>query len=398
MKTSTSTNHATPTLVCLAGLLCDQRMWQNVAEQMSTQAHVSIMSFAGFDDLTAMAEHVLASVEGNFALAGHSMGGRVALEIYRLAPLRVTHLALLNTGVHPKSDKEIPGRMRLIEAAKTEGMSALANQWLIPMMSSNGLRNVALMEDLTRMVESYAVEDFEKQIHALIHRPNAQALLSQIRVPTLLLSGSEDTWSPVSQHQAIQQHIAGSELVVVEGAGHMAPAEAPDQVAKALMHWLGKQEHSAVNSQTTDQAMQTMLIEWQCQKLVTRSINLLDKADWQALANCYTEDGVLYRPSAPTVKVEGRAAILDSFVSRPAKETCHALTNVETTVIDEANAVVTSRVVLFSANQKVQSIENMLQANADVYVGRFVDKLKNIDGEWRIAQRQGSIELNYKNA
>ncbi|MGO2235025.1 MAG: alpha/beta fold hydrolase [Marinomonas sp.] len=201
---------------------------------------MEIISFAGFDDLTDMARSVLSSIEGDFALAGHSMGGRVALEIYRLAPQRVTRLALLNTGVHPKSDKEIPGRMRLIEAAKTSGTSILVTQWLIPMMSPKGLNNANLMADLTKMVESYSVEDFEKQIHALINRPDAEVLLSQISVPTLLLSGSQDTWSPVAQHQAIQQHIIGSELVVIDDAGHMAPAEDPENVAAALHSWLKK--------------------------------------------------------------------------------------------------------------------------------------------------------------
>lgn len=229
-----------PKLVCLAGLLCDQRMWQKVAAQLENDADIEIISFAGFDDLTDMARSVLSSIEGDFALAGHSMGGRVALEIYRLAPQRVTRLALLNTGVHPKSDKEIPGRMRLIEAAKTSGTSILVTQWLIPMMSPKGLNNANLMADLTKMVESYSVEDFEKQIHALINRPDAEVLLSQISVPTLLLSGSQDTWSPVAQHQDIQKHIIGSELVVIDDAGHMAPAEDPENVAAALHSWLKK--------------------------------------------------------------------------------------------------------------------------------------------------------------
>jgi pimeloyl-ACP methyl ester carboxylesterase len=229
-----------PKLVCLAGLLCDQRMWQNVASQLEKDANVEIMSFAGFDDLTEMARFVLSSVEGDFALAGHSMGGRVALEIYRLAPQRVTHLALLNTGVHPKSDKEIPGRIRLIDLAKQHGMALLANEWLVPMMSPKGLENRSLMESLEKMVMAYSVEDFEKQIQALINRPDAEGQLANISVPTLLLSGTQDTWSPVAQHQVIQQKITGSELVVIDDAGHMAPVEQPENVAAALHSWLQK--------------------------------------------------------------------------------------------------------------------------------------------------------------
>lgn len=229
-----------PKLVCLAGLLCDQRMWQNVAAQLEKDADVEIISFAGFDDLTDMARFVLSSVEGDFALAGHSMGGRVALEIYRLAPQRVTRLALLNTGVHPKSEKEIPGRMRLINAAKLHGMAILADEWLVPMMSPKGLENRSLMAALEQMVMGYSVEDFEKQIQALINRPDAEGQLANISVPTLLLSGTQDTWSPVTQHQVIQQKITGSELVVIDDAGHMAPVEQPENVAAALHSWLQK--------------------------------------------------------------------------------------------------------------------------------------------------------------
>ncbi|RDL43758.1 alpha/beta hydrolase [Marinomonas piezotolerans] len=227
-------------LVCLTGLLCDELVWQGVAERLETIADVNIISFAGFDDLTLMAQHVLEKVQGDFALAGHSMGARVALEVYRLAPERVTHLALLNTGVHPKSEKEVPGRIRLLELAKEQGTEALAVDWLRPMMSPKGLKNSALMADLERMVSAYSVDQFVGQINALMNRPNAQAILTTITVPTLLLSGTEDSWSPAAQHQTMQEAIMGSELVVVEGAGHMAPVEDPDNVAAAMQAWLEK--------------------------------------------------------------------------------------------------------------------------------------------------------------
>ncbi|WP_425640796.1 alpha/beta fold hydrolase [Marinomonas gallaica] len=229
---------AKPTLVCLTGLLCDQRVWQPVASLLESEVSVQIISFSGFDNITQMARHVLASVEGTFALAGHSMGGRVALEVYRLAPERITHLALMNTGVHPKSEKELPGRLRLLELAKQEGTSVLSKEWLAPMMSPKGLANTALMHDLGNMVCRYSVEAFEKQLRALIDRPDAESILPSIVVPTLLLSGTEDHWSPVSQHQTIQEHLASSKLVVIEEAGHMAPIESPQAVAEAMMVWL----------------------------------------------------------------------------------------------------------------------------------------------------------------
>jgi pimeloyl-ACP methyl ester carboxylesterase len=84
------------------------------------------------------------------------------------------------------------------------------------------------------MVEGQTPESFAAQIQALLHRPDAEPLLPTIRVPTLLLSGAEDKWSPVSQHAHMQRMIRGSILVEVADAGHMAPIEQPDAVANAL--------------------------------------------------------------------------------------------------------------------------------------------------------------------
>ncbi len=141
--------------------------------------------------------------------------------------------------------------------------------------------------------------------------------------------------------------------------------------------------------------LESMFIEWQCLKLVKRTVNLLDERRWEELANCYTEDAVLYRPSAPKVKIVGRKAILESFTERPSKETCHILSNMEVQLQSLFAARVVSRVVLFSGDQKASDLETAVTAKESVFIGRFIDDLKYVDGEWRIAKRQGSIELNY---
>lgn len=142
--------------------------------------------------------------------------------------------------------------------------------------------------------------------------------------------------------------------------------------------------------------LENTIIEWQCQKLVIHSVNLLDQCRWQELSECYTEDAELYRPSAPLEKIEGRDAILASFNARPEKETCHALSNIEVSVIDSESAQVTSRVALFAGNEKVQHVGDIGKAKTDVFIGRFIDCVRKIDGHWLIAKRQGSIELHYK--
>jgi pimeloyl-ACP methyl ester carboxylesterase len=231
-------NDTKPPLLLLAGLLCDLTIWEPVAARLEDIADVHILSFSGLRSIGAMAETVLAGSPPVFALAGHSMGGRVALEIFAQAPARVSRLALLNTGVHPMAPQEPGSRGRLTALARDEGMAALAAAWLPPMMSPHGLADAALMERLSAMVLRSTPESFADQIQALLDRPDARAVLPLIDVPTLLLSGTEDRWSPLAQHEDMQREIAEARLVAITDAGHMAPVEKPAAVAAALRGWL----------------------------------------------------------------------------------------------------------------------------------------------------------------
>ena len=89
-------------------------------------------------------------------------------------------------------------------------------------------------------MENYFGFDSEylKQINALINRPEAEAILSSITIPTLLLSGTEDKWSPISQHELMHKKIENSKLIKVQDAGHMAPCEFPNAVSKAIKNLL----------------------------------------------------------------------------------------------------------------------------------------------------------------
>ncbi len=182
-----------------------------------------------------MAEIVLKAAPERFSVAGHSMGGRVALEVARMAPGRVERLALLDTGVHPPRPAEPAKRGELIELAYKQGMAALAARWLPPMLHPD---HSGLLPVLTEMVLRSTPETFENQERALLGRPPAREVLPQVQCPTLVLCGRQDAWSPPAQHEEIAASILGSKLVVVEDCGHMAPIEQPEPVTQALREWL----------------------------------------------------------------------------------------------------------------------------------------------------------------
>ena len=96
-------------------------------------ADVTIADFSQLDDLTAMACAALELVDRPVDVVGHSMGGRVAFEVWRLAPERVRTLVLLDTGAHPAGPDEPATRQPLLDVA-AQGMRALAEAWLPPMV------------------------------------------------------------------------------------------------------------------------------------------------------------------------------------------------------------------------------------------------------------------------
>jgi pimeloyl-ACP methyl ester carboxylesterase len=226
--------------VLLSGLLCDETFWTDIPQRLAGVAEIQVVSFRGFCSIPAMAQHVLDIAPPRFAVAGHSMGGRVALEIMRAAPRRITGLALLNTSVQAVRDGEPQSRSRLLRIANEHGMSALAAEWLPPMMGSDAARAAQLIPRLRAMMQRFTAETYAGQVSAMLNRPEVLSLLPTITVPTLLLSGSDDTWSPVSQQESIRRRIPHATLFEIHGAGHMAPLERPDSVTIALREWLLK--------------------------------------------------------------------------------------------------------------------------------------------------------------
>jgi pimeloyl-ACP methyl ester carboxylesterase len=224
-----------PTIFLLPGLLCDAGIWKHQNAELGEFADIVIPDFRFVRSISAMAQIVLENAPKRFSIAGHSMGGRIALEVVRMAGPRVERLALLDTGIHPRKPNEEAARQQLIDLARREGMGDLATSWLQPMLHPD---HTSLIPPLMHMVERSTPDTFENQQRALLDRPDARSALSSIQCPTLVLCGREDIWSPVAQHEEIASLIPGAKLVVIEKCGHMSPVEQPEAVTAALREWI----------------------------------------------------------------------------------------------------------------------------------------------------------------
>jgi len=100
------------------------------------------------------------------------------------------------------------------------------------------LDDAGFIEPILEMFERKSAETFAAQIHALIARPEAKAVLCRVRVPTLVLSGRQDSWSPPAAHEEMARCVPGSRLVIIDDCGHMSTLEHPQAVTQALSAWL----------------------------------------------------------------------------------------------------------------------------------------------------------------
>jgi pimeloyl-ACP methyl ester carboxylesterase len=230
-------------LLLLPGLVCDQTAWQQQIDALSDVAESTCADYGSLDSLTAMAVAVLRSAPERFSVAGHSMGGRVALEIYRLSPRRVARIALFDTGylsrpLGASGEEEARKRGELVAIARSQGMGAMLQQWLPPMIDSRRLNDAVLVSTIIDMMSRKTPDIFAAQVRALLDRPDASATLEQIRCPALLLAGREDAWSTPAQHTAMAAKISGSQLVIVPDCGHMSMLERPAEVTAAMRQWL----------------------------------------------------------------------------------------------------------------------------------------------------------------
>ena len=124
-------------ILLIPGLICDGHVWQGCLAALAGH-DVTVADLGVATDITAMAEQLLATHAGDLIVMGHSLGGRVAMEMARIAPTRLRGLALLNTGMAPLKAGELPKREAMIAFAHEQGMAALADHWLPPGHSPNG--------------------------------------------------------------------------------------------------------------------------------------------------------------------------------------------------------------------------------------------------------------------
>jgi ketosteroid isomerase-like protein len=133
-------------------------------------------------------------------------------------------------------------------------------------------------------------------------------------------------------------------------------------------------------------------IEVDCERLIKHYVILNDAQDWPAVAALYTEDARFARPSQPGVFVEGREALLASFLARPPRAQRHVMANIVVDVEDADHARAFSVIVLYQGDPAPAGELPAMDPKSPL-IGTFTDKLVRTPEGWRFAERVGGLDF-----
>lgn len=225
-------------LLLVPGVLCDATLWTHQTCFLTDIAEMTIVETTCDDSIAAMVERALAAAPRQFALAGLSMGGYVALEFWRQAPDRIMRLALLDSSARADNKASKARRREFIEQAEQGRFKGVTPRLMPTFVHPERAAEPALVAAISTMAEAVGREAFIRQQHAVMARVDSRSDLPSIDVPTVVICGREDAATPLFLSEEIAEGISGARLCVIEECGHMSPMERPHAVTALLRDWL----------------------------------------------------------------------------------------------------------------------------------------------------------------
>jgi pimeloyl-ACP methyl ester carboxylesterase len=218
-------------LVLISGLLSNRSLWSHQTSHLSDIASIQVIS-PSQDTPKKMIEAILDEAPPKFALAGHSMGGWLCLEVMRAAPSRVSRLCLLNTTARMDSEEKRIARQQMI--LKTEnGQFREVVKELVEKLVFNPL----VKNDVEKMFLEVGKDAFIHQQRAMIVRNECQSILPTIKCPVLVIHAAQDKNFKLEEHEELVHQMQNAKLAIVENAGHMSPMEMPQAITALLRSW-----------------------------------------------------------------------------------------------------------------------------------------------------------------
>lgn len=236
-------------LLLLPGMMCNAQLYRDQIAPFSSDRTIQFSPLTEHDNVQSLAADVLLHAPATFALCGLSMGGIVAMEVQRQAPMRVRGLALLDTNPFAELDAVKQNRHAQMEKVKAGRLLEVMCEEMKPNYLAEGENKSDILDLCAQMALALGDDVFIRQSRALRDRPDQSDTLRSINVPALILCGEQDRLCPPDRHRVMHDMVRGSTLVIVENAGHLPVLEQPLKTNQHLQAWL----HACDHQETVEQ-------------------------------------------------------------------------------------------------------------------------------------------------
>jgi len=174
-------------------------------------------------------------------VAGLSMGGYAAFALLRHAPRYIRALILADTRPQADTPEGVAGRQRMLQLVTEKGSAAVADEMIPKLLGDTTRRSRPdVVARVRALILASPADAIAGEIRALMGRQDSTPLLATVHIPTLIVVGDEDTVTPPTVAHEMRDAIAGAELAVIPGAGHLSNLEQPAAfnavVARFLEH------------------------------------------------------------------------------------------------------------------------------------------------------------------
>lgn len=231
-------------LVLLHGYPLDHHLWDEVARLLEATFDLIIPDLRGFGESSTVdsfytLEDFASDVAGlldhlgieKAAIAGHSMGGYIALAFVRLFPERVRGLGLIGSQVLPDTEERKQARYKSAAEVAEHGIGSVV-ETMAPKFTPD------------KRLQRYARESMERQqpaayigaLKAMAERVDSTPLLASFKFPVVLVHGDADALVPVERAREVKAALSQAHIVEIPGAGHMPMMEDAAMTAEALQH------------------------------------------------------------------------------------------------------------------------------------------------------------------
>ncbi len=227
-----------PHAVLVCGQLLTAEVWAPVIAAGFARVNLAVADHTRDPTVGEMAARLLHEAPAAFHLAGHAMGGFVALEVMRRAPERVLSLALLASAASADGPAQTERRRGYIAQVQAGGFEKMVDERVPTLVHPARREDAPLLVAARCMALQTGPEVFTVQQRAIMSRPDSRPSLGAIACPTLLLAGREDPFAPPDQQEELHASISGSRLETVDHCGHLLTLERPRTVARLLLDWM----------------------------------------------------------------------------------------------------------------------------------------------------------------